>query len=231
LSYRILEWDSQFFGLRVAQVVVDPTTDGAGLSECLRKCGADLTYVFVPFPSAPMFRAVLEKHAGKCYDHKRTYSKLVNPVVRADDVSAVTVTGETEELLRLAYASGHLSRFYLDPLLKPCFQKLYHEWVRKALQDVDSKVIALMEAGRMAGMVTASVTEGVGKIGLLAVDERCRGRGLGQQLLSQCEVFYRSRGVEICKVVTQKDNASACRLYEKQGYKVERDVDVWHVWK
>jgi len=231
LNCRTLEWDSQFFDLRVDQAIVDPTVDGAGLLECLRQRGSDVTYVFLPALTAQVFHAVLEKHSGICYDRKRTYAKPVNPAAGTDDLSAVNVTAETDELLRLAYASGHLSRFYLDPLLRPYFQKLYREWVRKALQDADSKVFALMESGRMVGMVTASVSEGTGKIGLLAVDEQCRGRGLGQRLLSQCEVFYRSRGAEVCKVVTQKDNVSACRLYEKNGYRLEEEVEVWHVWK
>lgn len=231
MKNQVLAWDSGFFGLRVAQIEVDRVTDPARLAGCLEETGADVTYVFLSSPVAQAYHSVLEESGGLCFDHRVTYAKPVVPASAAEDAAAVTLHIETGDLLRLAYASGHLSRFYLDPWFRPHFQRLYREWVRKALQEAGAKVFAFMAADVMTGMVTTSVSEGVGKIGLIAVDERYRGQGVGRRLLNQCEAFYLLNNVGVCKVVTQKNNLSACRLYEKQGYQVEEDVEVWHVWK
>lgn len=231
MSVHVLDWDSQFFGMRVAHVRVDRTMDQAYLSRCLEQCDADVIYVFLPSHLESEYVFAIKKAFGICYDHKVTYAKMVNLNEAKGDSFVMQVTEESDELLRLAYASGHLSRFYCDPLFRPYFKSLYCEWIRKALRDTDSKVFAIMDSGRMNGMATVSVSEGVGRIGLLAVDEKCRGQGLGLRLLKQCDAYFRSLRVHTCIVVTQKNNVAACRLYEKNDYKEVEEVEVWHVWK
>jgi ribosomal protein S18 acetylase RimI-like enzyme len=131
----------------------------------------------------------------------------------------------------LAYAAGHLSRFFLDPGFSPQFEALYAEWVRKALRDEDSKVFTLSDSRHMLGMVTLSIRDAIGTIGLIAIDRESQGRGLGMRLLKQCEAHYHRLDARTCTVVTQKANIGACLLYQKAGYAIATEQDVWHVWK
>lgn len=231
MSYRRLEWDSRFFGMHVAQVIVDGTMSSHRLSEYLERSDAEVIYAFLNSKTAELHRSVLENFSGKCYDRKVTFRKPVNSAFAARDRSIMETTTETEELLQLAYASGYLSRFFLDPRFKPYFKALYGEWIQKALREEKSKVFVLSNVHCMQGMVTASVENGTGKIGLLGIDEKNRGRGLGMRLLKQCEAYYGSFNARTCDVVTQKNNIAACKLYQKAGYTIENEQDIWHIWK
>jgi dTDP-4-amino-4,6-dideoxy-D-galactose acyltransferase len=233
MNYRVLEWDSRFFGLRTAQVTVDGDADSHNLSECLERSDAEVIYVFIPSMIAEQeqYRIVLESFAGKCYDQKITFAKQVDFTFAVWDDSIAETSTESEELLQLAYASGHLSRFFLDPRFNPHFKALYGEWIRNSLRNDHVKVLTLSDAHRIQGMVTFSIENGTGKIGLIAVDGKSQGKGLGTRLLKQCEAYYDRCSVRTCKVVTQKTNVGACKLYKKAGYTIEKEQDVWHVWK
>lgn len=231
MSYRHLDWDSRFFGMRVAQITVDGAMDNHRLSECLERSDADVIYVFLPAGTAEHYRAALETVSGKCYDRKVTFGKQVDPLFAAWNPSIVETTAESEELRQLAYASGHLSRFLIDLRFKPHFKALYAEWLRKSLREARHKVFTISDTLRMQGMVTAAVEDGAGKIGLIAIDGTCRGQGLGMRLLKQCEAYYLSLNARTCTVVTQQNNLAACKLYQKAGYTIENEQDIWHVWK
>lgn len=226
-----LEWDSNFFGLRVAKITVNASLSPAELHECLMH--ADVTYVFLVPEIVPLYQPVLDRMGGKCYDHKITFERVINPVFATQAPAIFEITEESESLLQLAYASGHLSRFFLDPRFKPHFKRLYAEWIRKTLRDPDAKVFAVTnDQGEMQGMLTASVNaNGVGQIGLVAIDAASRGQGLALRLMKHCESYYVARGARACRVVTQKDNLAACRLYQKSGYVVASEHHIWHIWK
>ncbi|MFA5203907.1 MAG: GNAT family N-acetyltransferase [Lentisphaeria bacterium] len=231
MNYRLLEWDSRFFGMRVAQAIVDSTLESHRLSECLKYSDAEVIYVVLPSNIVELYRPVLENFSSQCYDRKITFKKPVNSTFATWDRSIIETTTEQEELLQLAYASGHLSRFFLDPRFNPHFKALYGEWLRKALREEGSKVFVLSDFHCVQGMVTASVENGVGKIGLLAINEKYRGKGFGMRLLKQCEAYYDSLCARTCTVVTQKTNIAACNLYHKMGYIIENEQDIWHIWK
>jgi dTDP-4-amino-4,6-dideoxy-D-galactose acyltransferase len=226
-----LDWDSRFFGLRVERVVVEEARDASALEDGLRQSSADVLYVFVPSACAEACRKGLEDASGLFCDRKVTYRKEVGPVVGDGDGAIREEDAESEALMQLAYESGHLSRFNRDSRFRPYFKALYAEWVRKALAETDSRVFAFSEERLIRGMVTVSASGGLGWIGLLAVDAACQGRGIGLRLLSHCERFYARHACTVCRVVTQKDNVAACRLYLKAGYAVESEQDVWHVWR
>lgn len=231
MSYRILEWDTRFFGIRVAQLTVDAAIDGQSLLDTIAHSDADVVYVFLPAETAGRYLSVLERSSGRFYDRKVTFAKPVDHVFAASDQSIVEITTESAELLNLAYASGHMSRFFLDPGFNPHFKALYGEWIRKALREADSTVFALSDSTHMLGMVSASIENGMGTIGLLAIAEDGRGQGLGMRLLKHCEAHYGSLNARTCRVVTQNANIGACRLYQKAGYLIESEQDIWHIWK
>ena len=231
MKYCFLEWDSRFFGMHVARVTVDDEMNATSLYECLELCEADVIYVFINSKNAEQYRPVLERFSGKCYDRKVTFGKTVDPGLVGCEPTIAKATSDSEALLQLAYASGRLSRFSLDPRFQPHFKPLYAEWVRKSLMGQNSKVFTIFDTQRLVGMVTASIDDGIGRIGLIAIDEGSRGRGLGMRLLMRCESYYNNNSVRICKVVTQRDNIAACKLYQKAGYMIENEQDVWHIWK
>lgn len=80
-------------------------------------------------------------------------------------------------------------------------------------------------------VLCASVKDNQGKIELVAVDEKCRGRGYGKALMSRAEEYFRISGAASAQVVTQLDNERACRLYCSCGYEISNITEVWHLWR
>ncbi len=54
------------------------------------------------------------------------------------------------------------------------------------------------------------------------VDETYRNRGIGKQLLSSVENLARGRGYKALYIHAEGDNDGAIRLYQNEGYEIER---------
>jgi ribosomal protein S18 acetylase RimI-like enzyme len=74
------------------------------------------------------------------------------------------------------------------------------------------------------------VTQGIGNIGLVAVAETHRGRGIGGRLIDAAHCWMVARQAAKTTVVTQGVNAPACRLYERVGYSIEQVEHYYHFW-
>jgi dTDP-4-amino-4,6-dideoxy-D-galactose acyltransferase len=132
----------------------------------------------------------------------------------------------TEELISLALDSGEYSRFKVDPRLDQGeFEKLYHIWMRKALEKRE-----VLVDGEMEGMVTCKVDNDLAQVGLFAVKESSRGKGIGKDLLKKAESWAFEKGARIMKIPTQKANTPATNLYEKMGYKIASQTNIYHYW-
>jgi dTDP-4-amino-4,6-dideoxy-D-galactose acyltransferase len=226
-----LSWDSQFFGLKVGRAVFSRLSEEELASICKEKQEGlyAAVYLFSGLP-ADASHEKLEQAGCKLYDIKRTYYKdKLNNLAMPE--GCLSYTGPlTPELLALAIDSGHKSRFRNDSRLQHKASELYTLWIEKSLsRQIADEVIVCLEAGKIQGFVSLAVKNGTGKIGLIAVDANCRGRGLGRKLMQAAESYYASAGAANAEVVTQQDNTGACRLYESSGYLRHTDVFVYHV--
>jgi dTDP-4-amino-4,6-dideoxy-D-galactose acyltransferase len=79
-------------------------------------------------------------------------------------------------------------------------------------------------------MVTLEDRDGIGTIGLIAVDPEREKRGLGRSLVQAAQSWFAKEGFEQGRVVTQAANAAACRLYEKCGYSLVKTEHFYHFW-
>ena len=86
-------------------------------------------------------------------------------------------------------------------------------------------MVAESEEG-VAGFVTCHVDGTKGSIGLIAVDERARGKGLGAALVLSANSWFREAGVSSVTVVTQGANLPAQRLYQAAGF-ASQAVEIW----
>jgi dTDP-4-amino-4,6-dideoxy-D-galactose acyltransferase len=79
-------------------------------------------------------------------------------------------------------------------------------------------------------MITVQATAGIGNIGLIAVAETQRGRGIGSLLIEAAHGWMAAAGAKKSTVVTQAANVPACRLYERTGYTLEHAENFYHFW-
>ncbi len=142
------------------------------------------------------------------------------------------IGGPSPSLVELALASGSYSRFKVDPQMPgACFKTLYQAWIhRSTTREIADEVLVAGEEGDLQAMVTIRLDGITAHIGLIAVEAAARGRGLGSGLIHAAEGWASERGALRMEVVTQGANQAACSLYERCGYQILSEEDVYHLW-
>lgn len=235
VSVERLPWDSDFFGFSVGRVILsEGGVDPEALKKAIQTANCALTYAFLPVLGETIDeiekpRGALVDLGGHCHDLKTVYRKTIGVGEGEQSKGVVTATQMSSELETLAYASGWCSRFVADNRLSEFFKPMYRKWLERDL--AIGKVFVYPSAEHPKGMVTASICEGQGKVGLVAVDAKSCGKGIATTLLANMEAWLGSQGIRECEVVTQGMNVAARHLYEKVGFKLHSQMEVWHVWK
>ncbi|MCG9879100.1 MAG: GNAT family N-acetyltransferase [Bacteroidia bacterium] len=226
MEIKRLEWDSDFFGYEVASC--------AGFSAvesdlaALQNAPFKLLYVGLnqALTQAPdnFFLAdekiVLEREIGS------------NRSFLMDDGMEV-LHENSEQLTNLALQSGLYSRFKVDPNFKNNeFEKLYAIWIENSLKKEEHQhVFAYISEGNLEGFVSISVKSGVLNIGLIAVNEHTRGKGIGKKLIDAVCNYAQQNGFKKISVVTQAANENAMNFYHKNSFQVVSRTFIYHVWK
>lgn len=234
-----LAWDTDAIGVPVGRVDVEGAGAGAvdAALDAARRAGLGLLYV-MGRPAADA-AARLDAAGARLVDERTTFVRPVTPadatLPPADAAAAVrryAAPAPDAALVALARQSGGQSRFRVDPQMPAgVFERIYDTWIARSVSGEIADAVFVAELdGAAAGMVTVGPKNGRGDIGLLAVAERARGRGLGGALVRAALAWTAARGLDTAQVVTQGANAAACRLYLTSGYAVESAVPVRHLW-
>ena len=222
-----LNWDSHFFGIKIGKVRLDNPTF-AELNLIKNKASKDsylLLYLIADEAiEVPSFVSLV--------DIKKTYQRTTSLIQLNAPIAVYNADSPSPALIALALASGSHSRFKIDTHFPTgSFERLYKEWIVKSVnkQIADYTFVYSMEA-TIAGFVTLKLEGSHGSIGLLAVDEVYRGRGIGSALVHYVLNFLHENNVNSCTVATQAHNSEACRLYERCGFEIESSQYYYHLW-
>ncbi len=227
-----LSWDSAFFGKRVARLEIEAEDTEPLLERALLRSAYDCCYIFVAEELAPRYRAMLAARGAILYDRKTVFEKTdLSGVRRNDGIDIQVIDAMSPDCLHLAVSSGEYSRFSRDPHFRSRQPALYERWLRNCLADPAGRVWGGFADGRQVAMVCAAVSGEDGQLGLIAVDENYRQRGIARALLGETEAFYQSRGATRAVITTQWDNRAACHLYTSMNYRIQSVTEVWHLWK
>ena len=126
----------------------------------------------------------------------------------------------------IARRSHRDSRFYHDPAFdRVRCDELYATWIRRSCQGWADTVLVATDHGQPAGYLTRKGNS----IGLVAVADRARGRGLGTQLVQAAQRYFYSSGAAYAEVVTQGRNQAARELYLRCGFRVVNAQHWYHL--
>ena len=235
-SFSLLEWDSKFFGYKIARIWVsnDGKAQIAQTIRMLKSKGFKLAYIFVS-PEDNTSNDSVKACAGQLVDEKVTYSYSLNEQVLYRVNNCVVGYNEdivSSELLKLTLQSGTYSRFRIDTNFKNSeYENLYTEWIKKSVtKEIADRVLVYKEEDHILGFITVRISGGQGSIGLLAVDEKSRGKSIGKKLLTSSFEYFHDNNIARIEVVTQWGNQNACRFYEACGFNLSEIVNVYHLW-
>lgn len=227
-----LPWDSDLFGFPVARLT---SPDVPRAVARMRDAGVRLAYASVAFVDQDA-RAKLDAAGGLLVDRKLRFRKEPDAAtLRPNGVASWEGKRCTPQLEALAIASGHLSRFRVDPNVpSDIFEMLYVTWMRRSVsREIADEVLAIEDCGIPTAMVTLAQpdpSQNMGNIGLIAVADGFRGRGYGRRLILAAEAWCVGRGITTLEVVTQGRNAGACALYTSSGFREVADDAIYHLW-
>lgn len=222
-SIAFLEWDSSFFGRSIGSLCLSSLLQLDRELDLASDLGFDLVYVYskeeIKLNRIKNFRLIdvggqmtfVKSLLGTSdCDHHGNNNGIVESI-RSDSSS---------DVIELAYLSGQLSRFRVDPWLPHgSFEELYKTWITKIIDQMPStSIYACYEDGSAIGMITSQCIADVCSIGLLAVHSSFKGRGIASRLIKQVESQCLKQGVASLEVKTQLSNVNAQHLYLKNRF-------------
>jgi ribosomal protein S18 acetylase RimI-like enzyme len=217
-----LTWDSEFFGYKIGEWVVnddlqaDPT-------------GFDLVYVKSSDPVAPQ----LDGFHLAFSETRVIFSKQWTGNEIDQNIRSVSELDDINLLYEFAYECGKYSRFKLDERFGiDKFKKLYRAWMDKSLtHHMADDVFVFLEKNVIAGFGAYKIHEGYGDMTLMAVAPDQQGKGIGKKLLTHAANAMVSKGITEMRIPTQLENDAACAVYRKLGYKIVETTYLKHYWK
>jgi dTDP-4-amino-4,6-dideoxy-D-galactose acyltransferase len=212
-----LKWDSEFFEKKIGKLEDNILDSLDTLSQ--EDISYDLIYIF----SDKELNLLIKPIDIKVTYAKKTQKRYVNENVKEYQ----NLLYNYDDLVALAYVSGHDSRFLKDPFFgEIAFKKLYKRWIDNAISDTNTTVFVYIENNQLLGFVTCTQHEEYAVIGLIAVAATAQGKGIGGKLIEAVE--NKLEVDTLLYVSTQKTNSQACDFYERKGFTVNSIKYIYH---
>jgi len=246
MNYSIfpVDWDSTFFGFPVGRINLNPDFSLESLKETLQqgKHVFRLIYIFLKEKGPNEFEGL--EVPCVCYDRKLVYEKKIKPPAPELDprLRRYTETACTKRVETLAVISGQQSRFRRDPQILPFYERLFLTWISNAILGgtSDANWVWQGDDGKPSGLATVRIvkypnpqtgqTVKDGRIGMLAVEEKYRGRGVGSSLIHACEHWGLSNSLDLISLAVPAECPVFNRMCVKNGYSPGAEVSVYHYW-
>lgn len=228
-----MSWESNFFGFPVA--CMQPNEDLLSMEMALKQLkqsGYRLVYTFCD-PLSKMHSFWINRGALLASTRQKWLLELKSDQYLPEpEVELCNAEFPFEELKLLAIQSGMYSRYRRDlnfPL--GAFESMYLEWIRKSVSgEMADFVWFIRDQGMIAGMLTTKVQANEASIGLFAVLNIFRRKGIGTKLLNHACYHLKKKGISTYSVITQAENREACRFYKQYGFEDVSFQHALHLW-
>jgi dTDP-4-amino-4,6-dideoxy-D-galactose acyltransferase len=239
INIKIKNWDSDFFKIRIAEASVYDfkVKNFRDLKELFLRDEIELVYLYPEDAVSDDSLSHLElftdtKLVFRKSLIKRNVSMYQQNLIN-DNLSDYMIDEGYHTLLELAFSSGIFSRFRLDPGFRNNeFERLYTEWLNQSINKTiaDKVIVIRRQNNEITGFITFKESDSTSKIGLIAVSEKERGKGIGKKLLDFVEAKALDSGLEEIIVETQERNVSAVNFYIKNSFSLIKKIRLYHLW-
>ncbi len=233
-----LEWDSNFFGYNVALLSCLHLTDNIynRIEQFINRESIRL----VEYPcNCHDNRSVkvAEKNGFHFTDIRITFGKKISQRMQPHLPQTITFKkAQKKHIPRLREISKDLyihSRYMFDENFdKDKINEFYQGWAEKGvLGQFDDECWCLFKKGTPVAFCTLRYkNNSMATIGLLGLDEKYQGKGLGEKLLQSVFNLLMENGIKNVIVVTQGRNYAAQNLYQSVGFRTKTTQLWYHKW-
>lgn len=230
----MLDWDSSFFGLRIARYMrsgMTPAQASRVGSWCASTEVDCLYFLADPGDGASLGSAhrLGMRVAGTRVELRASIARM--PTRDEAGSARPALLSDIPRLEELAGVIHTSSRFFVDPGFgRRKASAMFASWIGKCSADPRCTLLVAGDVGRPDGYCAVGERGGEGVIELLGIAPENRGGGLGRSLLAAAADSMRCAGLETVSVVTQAGSAGAVGFYERLGFVTDR-VGIWfHYW-
>jgi GNAT superfamily N-acetyltransferase len=238
---QFLDWDSQFFGFRIARANID-RLDPKSTQEILAWCkeqSIDCLYFLARSDDPPTVR-LAEKNKFQLVEIRLDFERRHldwDPATRPRSNTDIQVRAAQNEdipiLQEIASNSYINTRYYFDERFpeSKC-QDLYRAWIKRSCEGHAQMALVAELNGQVQGYITGyhSSDKPEGHFDLTGVRHNARRSGIGQELFKSGLDWYAKVGVEYIRVTTQGRNIPTQRMIERDGF-ISRDCRLYyHKW-
>lgn len=233
-----LPWDSSFFGIPIARVAADTldTSRAALIDAWCREQGIRCLY-FQARSDDPATIRCAEKNGCELvevrmeYEHDNMMRMMERKLLHSGFDFRDAIPADLPGLKSIARTGFTDARFYADGRFpqEKC-DEFYQRWIEESCRSFADKVLVALQGVLPAGFITLKKENEIGRIALVGVDAKFRGRGIGQNLIRGAMEWALHEGLERLRVTTQARNIPSQRLYQRAGFRTHSVHLYYHKW-
>lgn len=110
------------------------------------------------------------------------------------------------------------------------FESLYKRWILNSLEE-GGRLLVIRKDNQTIGFLSFSINGEQANISLFSVNRDELDKGFGTRLYHVLESFLVKSGVTELTIGTQQENVRACHFYEKLGFKLLKQQNIYHLWR
>lgn len=231
--YDILDWDTNFFGFKVAKIKNDILQGELAKQylHILYRENIHLAYYnskeevdFDFDENLYEIQFIVKRFPLLKKDIKKT---PMNPKIELYDKDY-----PEEELITLGQLAGRQGRFGRDPNVGPekC-DEIFRNWVINSVnKNMATHVLVYRDQGRIVGFCTIDIRGEIGYSPLFAVERSSEGKGISFALMRAAENIFIENGCKYASGGTQELNKKALKVYERFGLMPQEPEYIYHFW-
>lgn len=234
-----LTWDTDFFGIRIARVNGETLSPDRveQIDAWCREHAIGCLY-FLADPEDKKTVQLAQTNGYQLVDVRTTLVHIPSPMdIQAPAGPARLRPARIDDIpsLQNSAANNHTdTRYFQDPGFPQNLScDLYRVWISKSVRGYAEHVlVATLDGDEPVGYITCHLAgmPPTGKIGLLGVDVKARGKDTGRTLVLGALKWFASQGAAEVSVVTQDRNMAALHLYGSCGFTVRLVRNSYHKW-
>ena len=234
---QFLEWDTNFFGFRIARVSIDYLNqDIVDSIDCwCSKQKIDCLY-FLCNPYKRISIKSAERNNFHFVDIRLTFEVNLDNISLIQDTDyeysiRPVIQRDIPILKSIASTIYRETRFFSDNNFPEDLSSIMYEiWIEKSCDSYAESVFVAESNGELCGYITCNLDNQYGRIGLVGVSPKYSSRGIGKKLINRSFQWFIEKGVNKVHIVTQGRNVRAQRLYQRCGF-ISKTVQIWfHKW-
>jgi dTDP-4-amino-4,6-dideoxy-D-galactose acyltransferase len=238
---QFLDWDTEFFGHRIARVN-STRLEPESLQSVLEWCRGEAIecLYFLAESNDPQTVWLAQEQHFKLVEIRITLERSLKdwdpntrPRATEDALIRFAEPADIPALQEIASTSYVDSRYYFDKnFSEENWKSYYATWVKKSFSGGADLALAAVKDGEVIGYITGLVDHetGQGIYELTGVREAARRSGVGQELFRSGLDWYVRNNVPSIWVATQGRNVTTQRMIQRHGFLTKACQLYYHKW-